>query len=187
MTEEVQMFLDDARERMTNSISFFEGELAKIRAGRANVHMLDGVKVDYYGTLTPLNQVSNLGIPDPRTIAIQPWDRNVIDLIEKAILNADLGLNPVNNGEIIRISVPQLTEERRKNLVKQVKTEGENAKISIRNIRRDTNDELKKLLKEGLSEDLEKDAESEVQIITDEFSNKINELIDNKEKDIMTI
>ncbi len=187
MTEEVQMFLDDAKERMTTSLSFLEGELLKIRAGRANIHMLDGVKVDYYGTLTPLNQVSNLGISDPRTIAIQPWDRNVIDLIEKAILAADLGLNPVNNGEIIRINIPPLTEDRRKALVKQVKIEGENAKISIRNIRRDTNDELKKLLKEGLSEDLEKDAEELVQKITDEFSNKINQLIENKEKDIMTI
>jgi len=187
MTEEVQMFLDDARERMTNSLSYLEGELLKIRAGRANIHMLDGVKVDYYGTMTPLNQVSNLGIPDPRTIAIQPWDRNVIDLIEKAILSADLGLNPVNNGEIIRINIPPLTEERRRNLVKQVKTEGENAKISIRNIRRDTNDELKKLQKEGLSEDNEKDAEDMVQKITDEFSQNINKLIENKEKDIMTI
>lgn len=187
MTEEIQMFLEDAKERMNNSISFLDGEMAKIRAGRANVHMLDGVKVDYYGVMTPLNQVANLGIPDPRTIAIQPWDRNVIDQIEKAIQSANLGLNPVNNGEIIRINIPALTEDRRKNLVKQVKSEGENAKISIRNIRRDTNDEFKRMEKEGLSEDMEKDAEAEVQKLTDEFTKKIDELIDNKEKDIMTI
>ncbi|MFC2119961.1 ribosome recycling factor [Bacteroidota bacterium] len=187
MTEEIQMYLDDAREKMNNAISYLDGEFSKIRAGRANVHMLDGVKIDYYGTLTPLQQVSNLGIPDPRTIAIQPWDRNVIDLIEKAILSANLGLNPVNNGEIIRINIPPLTEERRVELVKQVKNEGENSKVSIRNIRRDTNEEFKKLQKEGLSEDLEKDAEGEVQKLTDEFINKINEKIENKEKDIMTV
>ncbi len=187
MTEELQMYLSDAKERMDASVAHLEQELLKIRAGKANVSMLNGVMVDYYGSMTPLSQVANLNVPDPRTIAVQPWEKTMIEPIEKAILNANLGLNPDNNGEVIRINIPALTEERRSELVKQAKSECENAKISIRNTRRDTNLELKKLIKEGLSEDLEKDAEAEVQKMTDEYGTKIDALLADKEKDIMTI
>ena len=187
MNEEVQMFLDDAKEKMENSISYLENELTKIRAGKASPHMLDGILVDYYGVKTPLFQVSNINTPDPRTIIIQPWEKNIIDPIEKAIMQANIGLNPHNNGEIIRINVPALTEERRMVLVKQVKSEGENAKISLRNARKYANDEFKNMQKEGLSEDAAKNAEGEVQKLTYSYSEKVDELIEIKEKDIMTI
>jgi ribosome recycling factor len=187
MNEEAQMYLDDAKEKMEAALDHLEKELVKIRAGKANPNMLNGVMVDYYGSMTPLAQVANLSVPDPRTIAIQPWERTMISPIEKAILNANLGFNPDNNGEIIRINIPVLTEERRADLVKQSKAECENAKISIRNARRDTNVELKKLVKEGLSEDLEKDAEAVVQKMTDDYGKKIDAMLAKKEKDIMTI
>jgi ribosome recycling factor len=149
--------------------------------------MLDSVQVEYYGSLTPLNQISNISTPDPKTIAIQPWEKSMIPVIEKAIMAANLGFNPENNGELIRINVPALTEERRKQLVKQVNKEGEVAKVSIRNARKDSNDQLKKLLNEGLSEDLKKDTETEVQKLTDDFNEKVNILVKAREKDIMTI
>ncbi len=187
MNEEVELILEDARERMQRSIKHLEADLMKIRAGRANVNMLDGIMVDYYGSQTALNQVANINTPDAKTIAIQPWEKTMIDPIEKAIMVSNLGLNPMNNGEIIRISIPVLTEQRRQELVKQVKNEGENGKVSVRNVRRDTNDYLKKLLKEGLSEDEEKDAEKNVQDLTDQYIKKIEEIIDVKDKDIMTI
>lgn len=187
MTEEVQMYLEDAKEKMESAIDHLEKELLKIRAGKANPSMLNGVMVDYYGSLTPLAQVANLSVPDPRTIAVQPWERKMISAIEKAIMNANLGLNPDNNGDLIRINIPPLTEERRNDLVKQSKTECEHAKISIRNARRDTNLELKKLVKEGLSEDIEKDAEATVQKLTDSYVKKVEDLLVIKEKDIMTI
>lgn len=187
MNEEVELILEDARERMDRSIKHLENSLVKIRAGRANVNMLDGIVVDYYGAPTPLNQVANVNTPDARTLAIQPWEKTLIDSIEKAILAANLGLTPMNNGEIIRINIPILTEQRRQELVKQVKSEGENARISIRSIRREANDELKKLLKQGLSEDEEKDAEKEVQDLTDQYIKKIDDKLEVKEKDILTI
>lgn len=187
MNEEVQMYLEDAKERMEAAVDHLEKELVKIRAGKANPSMLSGVMVDYYGSMTPLAQVANVSVPDPRTIAVQPWERAMIVPIEKAIMNSNLGLNPDNNGELIRINVPALTEERRGDLVKQSKVECETAKISIRNARRDTNVELKKLVKDGLSEDSEKDAEVEVQSMTDNFSRKIDQLLVVKEKEIMTI
>jgi len=187
MNEEVELVLEDADEKMQRSVKHLESDLSKIRAGRANVNMLDGVIVDYYGSPTPLNQVANINTPDARTIAIQPWEKTMIDPIEKSIMATNLGLNPMNNGEIIRINIPALTEQRRQELVKQVKTEGENGKVSVRNIRRDANDYLKKLLKEGLSEDEVKDAEKEVQDLTDNFIKLIEEKIDEKDKDIMTI
>ncbi|RUT78368.1 ribosome recycling factor [Ancylomarina longa] len=187
MTEEVQMYLEDAKEKMEAAVDHLDKELLKIRAGKANPSMLNGIMVDYYGSMTPLAQVANVSVPDPRTIAVQPWEKAMITPIEKAIMNANLGLNPDNNGELIRINIPALTEERRNDLVKQAKSECENAKISVRNARRDTNDELKKLVKEGLSEDIEKDAEAEVQKMTDNFGKKIDVLFDAKEKDIMTI
>lgn len=187
MQEEVQFILDICKEKMGAAIEHLEKELVHIRAGKANPSMLDGVLVEYYGSMTPLAQVSNISTPDARTIAVQPWEKNLISEIEKAIMNANLGLNPDNNGEIIRINVPVLTEERRRDLVKQVHSEGEHAKVSVRSARKDGNESLKKLLKEGLSEDLEKDGEAEVQKLTDEFGKKIDSLVDAKEKDIMTI
>jgi len=156
MDELVTMVLDDARANMDKSIGHLENELAKIRAGKANPRILDGIMVDYYGVQTPLNQVSNVGTPDAKTVAIQPWEKNMIDPIEKAIMQANIGITPENNGEIIRLNIPPLTEERRRDLVKQVKQEGENTKIGIRNGRRDANEELKQLQKDGLPEDEQK-------------------------------
>ncbi len=187
MQEEIEMILDDAKQRMSKSIEHLDTELGKIRAGKANPKMLDSVLVDYYGSMTPLSQVANVSTPDPRTIAIQPWEKTLIGAIEKAIMAANLGMNPDNNGDLIRINVPPLTEERRRDLVKQVKKECEDAKVSIRNIRRENIEELKKMKKDGLSEDLEKDAEGEVQKITDSFSKKIDELFAIKEKDVLTV
>lgn len=187
MSEEVQMYLEDAQERMDASISHLEESLIKIRAGKANASMLSGVMVDYYGSMTALAQVANVSIPDARTIAIQPWEKAMIGPIEKAIMISNLGLNPDNNGDMIRLNIPALTAERRNDLVKQAKAEAETAKISVRNARRDTNVELKKLIKDGLSEDLEKDAEASVQIMTDTCIRRIEELLVVKEKDIMII
>jgi ribosome recycling factor len=187
MQEEVEFILDHCKEKMAAAVEHLEKELVHIRAGKANPAMLDGVHVEYYGSQTPLNQVANVSTPDARTIAVQPWEKNLIPQIEKAILNANLGLNPDNNGEIIRINIPVLTEERRRGLVKQAHQEGENAKVSVRGARKDSNDSLKKLQKDGLSEDIEKDAEAEVQKMTDEFGKKIDALVQAKEEDIMTI
>lgn len=187
MNEEVELILEDTEEKMQRTLKHLDNDLSKIRAGRANVHMLDGIMVNYYGTPTPLNQISNINTPDPRTLAIQPWEKNMIDPIEKAILAANLGLTPMNNGEVIRINIPMLTEERRRDLVKKVKTEGENARVGIRNIRRDGNDQLKKLIKDGLAEDEEKDAEKLVQDMTDKYIALIDDKLAAKEKDIMTI
>ncbi len=187
MTEEIEILLEMAQEKMDKAITHLEHELIKIRAGKASPGMLDGVMVDYYGSMTPLQQVANVNTPDPRTIAIQPWEKAMIQPIEKAIMVANLGFNPENNGEIVRINVPPLTEERRKDLVKQAKKEAEDARISIRNVRRDSNEELKKMKKDGLAEDIEKDAETEVQKLTDKYSNIVDEHIAKKEKDILTI
>lgn len=187
MSEEVQLYIEDSKDTMNNAIGHLENELTKIRAGKANPHMLDGLSIDYYGVKSPLAQVSNISTPDAKTIFIQPWDKKMIELIEKSILKANLGFNPVNNGEVIRIAVPPLSEERRKQLVKQVKNEGETAKVSIRNARRDTNEGLKTLKKEGISEDEIKKAEEEVQKLTDSFSKKVEELLEKKEKEIMTV
>jgi ribosome recycling factor len=187
MDELVELLLDDTLSNMEKSIRHLESELIKIRAGKANPHMLDGIMVNYYGVQTPLNQVSNIGTPDPRTLAIQPWDRSIIETIEKAILQANIGLNPANNGEIIRISVPPLTEERRRDLVKQVKIECENTRVGIRSVRRDANEELKNMKKEGLPEDEEKKAQEAVQKLTDDYIEKIDNIFAAKEKDIMTV
>jgi len=187
MNEEVQLVHEMALERMTKAVEHLETELSRIRAGKANIHILDGVMVEYYGTMTPLNQVSNVSTPDAKTIAIQPWEKNMIDPIEKAIQQANVGITPVNNGEIIRLIIPPLTEERRRDLVKQVKNEGENARVSIRNARRDANEELKQLQKDGLSEDDEKRAEDNIQEITNEYVEKVDSVIEAKEEDIMTI
>lgn len=187
MNEEVKMYMDEAKEQMQNAIVHLENELAKIRAGKANPKILNDVLVEYYGSPTPLSQIANITAPDPRTIAVQPWEKNMLAPIQKAIMNANLGFNPDNNGEIVRINVPPLTEERRKELVKQSKGVGETAKVSVRNARRDAIDAFKKMVKEGLPEDAAKDAETEVQKITDIYNKKVDEILAQKEKDIMTI
>lgn len=185
--EEIQMFLDEAKETMGKALNHVNIELTKIRAGKAMPNMLDGLMVDYYGASTPLNQVASITTPDARTIMVKPWEKNLIQEIERTIINSDLGLNPQNDGEQIIINVPMLTEERRKALVKQVKGEGENGKISIRNARKDTNDSLKQLLKEGASEDDIKRAEEKVQTLTDEFSKKIDDILVKKEAEILKV
>jgi ribosome recycling factor len=187
MTEELNMVFDLAKESMQSSLNHLSNELLKIRAGKASPNMLDGIFVDYYGANTPLNQVANVNTPDGRTITVQPWEKSMLEPIEKSIINSNLGLNPQNNGDIIIINIPTLTEERRKDLLKQAKAEGENAKVGIRNARKEANDEVKKLQKDGLPEDMAKDAEDEVQSITNTFSNKVDQLIEKKEKDIMTV
>jgi ribosome recycling factor len=187
MQEEVEFVLEHTEEKMKAAIAHLEKELLHIRAGKASPAMLDGVMVEYYGSLTHLNQVANVSTPDARTVAIQPWEKNLIPVIEKAIMNANLGFNPDNNGELIRINVPVLTEERRRLLVRQAHQEGEIAKVSVRTVRKEANESLKKLQKDGLSEDLEKDAENVVQKLTNDFGVKIEDLVKAKEKDIMTI
>ena len=181
------MILEEAQDGMDKAISHLNLELGKIRAGRANPSMLDSVKVDYYGSLTPLSQIGNVSTLDSRTLTIQPWEKAMLDEITKAIINANLGLNPQNNGEVILISVPVLTEERRKELVKRAKSEGEHAKVSIRSQRKDANDMIKSLKDEGLSEDHIKDSEAEIQKITDSFTKKVDEFVGLKETDIMKV
>lgn len=187
MEEEVQLYIEDAEDKMKKAVMHLEDELARVRAGKATPTLLDGIMVEYYGALTPLSQVSNVNTPDARTIAVQPWEKSMIEPIEKAIQAANIGLNPMNNGEMIRINIPPLTEERRRDLVKQVKNFGENTKVSIRNARRDANEAFKKLKKEGLAEDLEKDAELEVQELTNKYISKVDKVLELKEKDIMTV
>ncbi len=172
---------------MKKSIKHLEDALVKIRAGKASPAMLDGVMVEYYGSMSPLNQVANVNTPDPRTISVQPWEKAMLEPIEKAIAYANLGLNPQNNGELIIISVPPLTEERRKDLVKKARSEAEDAKVGIRNARKEANDEIKKLQKDGLSEDLAKDAEDDVQKLTNTYTSKADGEVDRKEQDIMTV
>ncbi|MFV0290218.1 MAG: ribosome recycling factor [Mangrovibacterium sp.] len=185
--EEVDFILDVCKEKMLSTLAHLEAELVHIRAGKASTHMISGVVVDYYGSMTPITQVANVTAPDARTIAIQPWEKQIIPAIEKAIINSNLGFNPENNGEIIRISVPILTEERRKGLAKQASAEAENAKVGVRNARKDANDALKKLLKEGLSEDNQKDAEAEVQTLTNNYTKKIDDMLAEKTEEIFTI
>jgi len=187
MNEELELVLEEVKDRMVKAVEHLEHELAHLRAGRATPALLDGITVDYYGVNSPLAQVSNINTPDPKSIMIQPWEKTMLGPIEKAILAANIGLTPVNNGEIIRINVPPLTEERRHQLVKQVRNEGETAKISIRNSRKWANDELKTLLREGMPEDLEKNAVEEVQVMTNDFSAKVDKVMAAKEKDIMTV
>ena len=187
MNEEIELILDVAEEQMKEAISRLEVVLSKIRAGKASPQMLSAVKVDYYGAMTPLSQMANLNTPDSQTISIQPFDKSVMGDIEKAIVEANLGLNPMNNGDLIMINVPALTEERRKELVKQVKSETENCKVSIRNSRQKGNEEVKKLGKDGLSEDLVRDTESSIQNLTDKYISNTDKIFTEKEKDVMTI
>jgi len=187
MTEDVNFQLDIAKEQMLEAITHLENVLGKIRAGKASPQMLRTIKVDYYGASTPLAQAANVSTPDSQTISIQPFDKSLIPEIEQAIVDANLGFNPSNNGERIIINVPPLTEDRRKDLVKNAKVEIENAKVSIRNIRQKANDEMKKLGKEGLSEDLVRDAEASVQQLTNNYSAKIDIVYTSKEIEIMTV
>jgi ribosome recycling factor len=187
MEEEAKFCLEVTQEKMDKAIRHLEDELMHVRAGKASPAILDGIVVDYYGALTPLAQVSNVGTPDAKTIVVQPWEKSMLPVIEKAILYANIGLTPMNNGELIRLNIPPLTEERRKNLVKQVKVFGENTKISIRNARRDANEELKKLQKGGLPEDIEKESQEKVQHMTDDYIRKADIIVVAKEKDIMTV
>ena len=187
MQEDMKFVLDTAREGMDNAIEHLVKDLNGIRAGKADPKMLNGLMVDYYGTDTPIAQVANINAPDARTIAIQPWEKTMIGPIERAIINSNLGFNPDNNGEFIRINIPALTEERRVVLGKQVHAAGETAKISIRNSRRDAIDEFKKMEKDGLSEDLQKDGENDAQKLTDKYYKLIEEKVKAKETDIMTI
>jgi ribosome recycling factor len=183
--EEIELYLDEARDLMNKALTHCGSELAKIRAGKANPSMLDGIQVAYYGATSPLNQVSSLTTPDARTIFIKPWEKGMIVEIEKAIRDANLGLNPQNDGQQVIINIPMLTEERRKQLVKQVGQECEHGKISVRNIRKETNEQLKKI--KGVSEDDVKNGEEVVQKMTDEFITKIDALMKKKEAEIMTV
>jgi ribosome recycling factor len=185
--EEIELYLDEAKELMQKAIDHTASELVKIRAGKAMPNLLDGVFVMYYGSPTPLSQVSSVTTPDARTLAIKPFERNLISEIEKAIINSDLGLAPQNNGELIILTIPALTEERRLQLVRNAKSECETGKISIRSVRKDTNESLRKLQKEGASEDAIKRAEEQVQKFTDSYSAKIDELLSKKEVDIMKV
>ena len=185
--EEIEFILDSTKESMVGTIEHLEKEFLNIRAGKASPQMLGSVFVDYYGSQTPLSQVSNVNVPDARTITIQPYEKSMLQTIEKAIMVANLGFNPMNNGENIIISVPPLTEERRRDLVKQAKAEAEDAKISIRNARKDANTDIKKLEKEGTSEDICKSAEEDIQKLTDSFIRKVEEHLVIKEAEIMKV
>jgi ribosome recycling factor len=186
MTDTKQL-VKTAEEKMTGAIDHLDEQLAHIRAGKANPRILDGIKVSYYGSMAPLTSVATVTTPDAKTIIITPWEKSLIKEIEKAIMNSEVGITPENNGEIIRLGIPPLTEERRKTLAKQSKHEAENAKISVRNARRDTIELLKKSVKDGMPEDVEKDAEAEVQKIHDKYIKKVDDLYAAKEKEIMTV
>lgn len=185
MNEDIQFILDTAEEAMDNAIKHLEKQFVNIRAGKASPAMLGSVMVNYYGSQTPLNQVSNVNTPDGRTITVQPWEKNMLQEIEKGIQIANLGFNPMNNGEIIIINVPPLTEERRRDLAKQAKAEAEDAKIGVRSARKDANTEIKKL--DHVSEDLQKNGEIDIQEMTDKYVKKIDHILEVKEKEIMTV
>jgi ribosome recycling factor len=187
MSEDLNIVLEDASQTMQKAISHLETELVKIRAGKANPNMLDGISADYYGSPTAISQIANITAMDARTISVQPWEKNMLQVIERAIIAANIGINPQNDGNIIRLFLPPLTEERRKELVKRCNAEGEQAKVSIRNIRRDAIEDIKKLQKDGLSEDAAKDAEAETQLMTDKHITLIEKHLQAKEKEIMAV
>ena len=184
---EVKEYLQNAEDSMQLATEYLEDSLSHIRAGKASARLIDGIRVDYYGTQSPIANVANVSVPDARTIAITPWEKSMFKVIEKAIIDSDLGVTPENNGEVIRICIPPLTEERRKQLVKQAKGEAENAKVSVRNARRDAIDGLKKAIKQGMPEDVEKDAETKAQKLHDKFLKKIEDIFAAKEKEILTV
>ena len=185
--EDLSLTIEIAEDSMKKAIGHLEAELAKVRAGKANPQMLDGITVDYYGTPTPINQVGNISVMDARTISIQPWEKNMLQPIERAIIAANIGINPQNDGNLIRLFLPPLTEERRKDLVKRAQSEGEHSKVAIRNIRRDAIESIKKAQKNGLSEDAAKDAEADIQAITDRYISLVDKHLASKEKDIMAV
>jgi ribosome recycling factor len=187
MSELIKNQVNDAKAAMDKAIDHADGELNKIRAGKASPSMLDDIVVDYYGSPTPLNQVGSVNTPDARTIVVQPWEKSLLGAIEKAIMDANLGVNPQNDGVIIRINVPPLTEERRRDLVKKAKAEAETGKIAIRNVRKDANEKIRKLKADGVSEDEMKTGEAEIQKLTDAYIIKVDQLSEAKEKDIMTV
>ncbi len=187
MSEEVALIQADTEDHMQKAINHLETELVKIRAGKANPNMLDGILVEYYGSPTPIAQVANVSIMDARTISVQPWEKNMLSPIERAIIAANIGINPQNDGNIIRLFLPPLTEERRKELVKRCNHEGENAKVSVRNIRRDAIEHIKKLQKDGLSEDTAKDAEADIQELTNRYIAAVEKHLAAKEKEIMAV
>jgi ribosome recycling factor len=187
MAEDISSIIAAASDHMQKAITFLEAELVKIRAGKANPQMLDGVVVDYYGSPMPINQVANVSVVDARTLTIQPWEKNMLQPIERAIINANIGVTPQNDGNLIRLFLPPLTEERRKELVKKCLQEGEHSKVAIRNIRRDALEHIKRLQKNGLSEDAAKDAEEEVQQVTDKFISGVDKHLASKEKEIMAV
>lgn len=184
---DVKSYLDQAEKSMEECIRFLDDTLAHIRAGKANPRILDNIRIDYYGSMVPLSNVATITTPDAKTIAVQPWEKALMAVIEKAIQDSDVGITPTNNGEIIRLGIPPLTEERRKELVKRTRAEGEDAKISVRNARRDAIEKIKKAVKNGLPEDSGKDAENEAQKTHDKYIKKIDELLAEKEKEIMTV
>lgn len=177
----------EAEEKMQMTLEFLEETFSRIRAGRANAHILDGIRVEYYGSLVPLSNVATVNTPDAKTIMVQPWEKSMLKVVEKAILDSDVGITPENNGEVIRLGIPPLTEDRRKQLVKQTKGEAEEAKISIRNARREGIDEVKKAVKEGLAEDMGKDSENELQKLHDKYIKKVDEMFAEKETEILTV
>ncbi|MCC8145772.1 MAG: ribosome recycling factor [Bacteroidales bacterium] len=183
----IKEVLQHAEEKMLHSLTYLEDALSRIRAGKANVHILDGIKVEYYGGMVPLSNVSTISTPDAKTITILPWEKTMLRPIEKAIQDSDVGITPENNGEIIRLGIPALTEDRRKQLVKQSKSEAENAKIGVRNARRDANEGIKKSVKEGVSEDEGKETEGAIQKLHDKYLKKIEDVLSAKEKEIMTV
>lgn len=187
MTEDIASIISVADDHMKKAINHLEAELLKIRAGKANPQMLDGIQVDYYGSPMSINQVANISVMDARTLSIQPWEKNMLQPIERAIIAANIGINPQNDGALIRIFLPPLTEERRKELVKRCQGEGEHSKVAIRNIRRDAIEHIKKLQKNGLSEDAAKDAEDEVQQVTDKYTAAVEKHLTSKEKEIMSV
>lgn len=187
MSEEITKILGDTESSMTKALNHLEAELVKIRAGKANPNMLDGIMADYYGNPTAINQVANISVLDARTISVQPWEKNMLQVIERAITMANIGINPQNDGNVIRLFLPPLTEERRKELVKKCNAEGEHAKVAIRNIRRDGIESIKKLQKDGLSEDIAKDTEKEIQDTTDKYISLIEKHLAAKEKEIMAV
>jgi len=187
MDEEIQFYLSEGEESMAKALQHTSVELSRIRAGKASPAMLESLRVDYYGTPTPVGQVANISAPDARTLFIKPWEKNIISEVVKAIKNSDLGLNPQSDAEGVRLNIPPMTQERRRDLVKQVKNETESGKVRIRSIRKDVNESLRKLLKEGAAEDAVKDAEAKVQKATDSYISKIDDLMSKKEAEIMTI
>ncbi|MEJ7822247.1 MAG: ribosome recycling factor [Chitinophagaceae bacterium] len=187
MTDDLSLIIDDGKDSMTKAINHLETELVKIRAGKASPAMLNGIVVDYYGNPTPIDQVGNISAMDARTISIQPWEKNMLQPIERAIIAANIGINPQNDGNIIRLFLPPLTEERRKEMVKRCNGEGEQAKVAVRSVRRDGIEHIKKLQKDGLSEDQAKDAEIEIQEMTDKFISLVEKHLEAKEKEIMSV